>query len=59
MHHAVGTSTCWKWWECNCRRLGEEARKLKIDKLPCVVTFCDINAVVESRLKYKAVKLKH
>ena len=44
--------------------LTKEARKLNNDKLPCVFflsfsTLKDINAVAKSKLKNKAVKLKH
>ena len=39
--------------------LTKQTRKLDNDKLPCVVTLDDTDAATKSRLKDKAVKLKH
>ena len=39
--------------------LTKEARKLNNDKLPYVATLKVINAVAKSKLKNKALKLKH
>ena len=39
--------------------LAKETRKLNNDQLPCVVTLKDINNMAKSKLKNKAVKLKH